>query len=127
MIFYPGGNAWLSKFVRRVPTMSLSKWFKATSAFCILTATVGFGYYTWNLNNKISDVQESLNIATRDYENIFRTFERFQVSEVRSMLNRVHRDVIVGGQESPNKAEAVNAAEDNMLNSLRSALESFAS
>lgn len=107
--------------------MKLSKWFKVASTFCILTATAGFGYYTWNLNNKITDVQESLNIASRDYENIFRTFERFQISEVRSMLNRVHRDVIVGGQEATNKAEAISAAEDNMLNSLRSALESFAS
>ena len=107
--------------------LSISKWLKVVSAICILSATGGFGLYTWNLNNKISDSENSLRDANKKFDQIFTTFERFTADETRALVLRVSRDVALINHDLDGRDETISNYSQSMHEGQRAALWTLAS
>lgn len=100
---------------------------KALSVVCILIATGGFGIHAWNLNNKLSDLESQLRDANKQYDEKIRVFERFNVDELKAMINRVNRDVVLAGRDLPKREESIETHNQNGLAALRCGLAAWAS
>ncbi len=105
----------------------LHKAIKILSVVCILISTGGFGIHTWNLNNKLNDLESQLRDVNKQYDEKISVFERFNVDEVKAMINRVNRDVVIAGRDLPKRDESVEMHNQNGLAALRGGLIAWAS
>lgn len=100
---------------------------KILSVACILSATVGFGHHMLVFNNQISDLDGRIYELNFKLEKKIKSFDRFTIAEIRSILKQVHHDVILAGGGPAKKDNALVMTHESSLASQRVALASWAS